>query len=250
MPPPDAIRAFYEANPRMVSSPFGGIDGVNAPLLRDTLARLGIDLAGRDVLDVGCGRGYAGDVVASLGGRYTGLDFVRSRGGFRFAQGDAARLPIRDAAFDTVFCVDASEHFPDPLAAAREFRRVLRPGGSFFLSAPNYANIAGLVKWWCERSGAYAPQTWAPFGRWQPQELERPLTPRFIRATYRAAGFLRFRAVAHAPEVLLGLCPWIDHPRAPDAVRFRLQRLFRFIGPPIARACPASSLHLFWRIDA
>jgi SAM-dependent methyltransferase len=245
----DPVRDFYTRHPRMVSSPFGGVDGIDAGALRATLDRLGLALDGRRVLDVGCGRGYAATLVEAAGGRYIGADFVVSRAGFALAQADAARLPFPDAAFDLLFCIDASEHFPDPAAAAREFHRVLRPGGALFLSAPNYANVAGLVKCWCEWRGTYARDTWAPFGRWQPQELEQPLTPRFIRRTYRDAGFARCRAVAHPPEVLLGLLPWADHPRAPDALRFRLQRAFRLLGPPIARCWPAASLHLFWRID-
>lgn len=249
MAAPDPIRAFYTENPRMVSSPFGGVDGVHEDLFRKVFQHLRIDLRGRSILDVGCGRGFASTVVEAAGGQYTGLDFVISRGGFRLAQGDAARLPFPDAHFDGLFCIDASEHFPDPAGVAREFYRVLKPGGFYFLSAPNYANVAGLVKRWCEATGHYARDTWAPFGRWQPQELEQPLTPGFIRRTYRAAGFTGFRAIGHPPEVLLGLFPWVDHPAMPDRIRFRLQKLGRWLGPPVAAAWPSSSLHLFWRID-
>ena len=233
----------------MVSSPFGGVDAIHAGLLRDTLARLAIPLAGRAVLDVGCGRGYAETVVRAEGGRYTGLDFVVSRRGFPLVQGDAARLPFGDGQFDVAFCIDASEHFPEPEHAAAEVRRVLRPGGVFFLSAPNYGNVAGLVKWCCEAAGWYARDSWAPFGRWTPQEYERALTPRRIRRLYREAGFTRIHAVGHAEEVGLGLFPWVDHPRMPEAVQFRMQRLFARLGPAAIRTWPGSSLHLFWRMD-
>ncbi len=249
MPDRNPIRAFYEDNPRMISSPFGGVDGLNRELLLEVLQRLNIPLAGKQVLDVGCGRGYAGAVVRELGGQYTGLDFVLSRAGFPLALGDAARLPFRDAVFDAVFCIDASEHFPEPLQAAREVHRVLRPGGVLFLSAPNYGNAAGLVKRASESLGGYAKNSWAPFGRWQPQEFEQPLTARSIRRLYRAAGFGAVRCIAHAPETALGLFPWIDHPRMPDAIRFRMQRFFRAAGPAIVRVWPGASLHLFWRIE-
>ncbi|MDK1022055.1 MAG: class I SAM-dependent methyltransferase, partial [Candidatus Hydrogenedentes bacterium] len=171
----NSVAEFYRENPRMVSSPFGGVDGLDSDLLRDVFDRLRIDLAGKKVLDVGCGRGFAGDIVREAGGEYTGVDFVSSRDGFRLALGDAARLPFPDALFDVVFCMDAFEHFPDPHRAAVEFRRVLRPGGFFYLSAPNYSNVAGIVKRVYEGLGLYEKNTWAPFGRWQPQELETPL---------------------------------------------------------------------------
>lgn len=249
MAPREPVRAFYEDNPHMVSSPFGGIDGIFAERLRDVLDSLAIPLNGARVLDVGCGRGFARDVVEAAGGRYFGADFVVSRGGFPLAQADAARLPFADASFDVLFCIDASEHFPEPEAVAQEFLRVLKPGGVFFLSAPNYGNVAGVVKWWMERSGKYAPHTWAPFGRWQPQELEQPLTPGFVRRVYGDAGFVRPQAIGYAPETLLGLFPWNDHPAMPDAIRFRMQRLFQIIGPALVRVWPGSSLHLFWRFE-
>ena len=245
----DPIQAFYRNNPRMVSSPFGGVDGVNEELFLRVMDRLEISLDGKGVLDVGCGRGFLADIVTQHGGHYTGVDFVVSRGGFPLAQSDAAALPFPDAHFALLFCIDASEHFHNSAAAAAEFFRVLKPGGTFFLSAPNYGNIAGLVKRVYEGVGWYAKDTWAPFGRWTPQELEQPLTPGFVRRLYTDAGFTRINTLGHGPEVGLGLFPWIDHPKMPEAIQFRLQKLFKHIGPPIANACPRASLHIFWRID-
>lgn len=228
------IQAFYEDHPRMVSSPFGGVDGINRDLFLSALQRLEISLEDKQVLDVGCGRGYAGDAVREHGGEYTGLDFVCSRTGFRFAIGDARALPFPDHVFDVVFSIDVCEHFLEPDHAAREVYRVLKPGGILFLSAPNYGNVAGIVKRICEGMGCYEKNTWAPFGRWQRQEFEQPLTLRTTRRIYRAAGFNPLRCVAHGPEVGLGLFPWMDHPRMPEALRFRLQRLFGRVGPGIA----------------
>ncbi len=246
--PPHDVAAFYRDNPRMVSSPFGGIDGYQGDLLQRVWRQLGIDPAGRRVLDVGCGRGFAGEVVRAAGGDYTGVDVVVPRGGFPLARGDAQALPFAREAFDLVCCFDAFEHFPDPAAAAREWARVLRPGGCIFLSAPNYGNIAGWVKQRQEASGAYARDTWAPFGRWQPQALEQMVTPAYVRRAFRAGGFTQFEAIGFAREVELGLCPWLDHPRTPERIRLRAQPLLRALGPAIVRVWPGASLHLFWRI--
>lgn len=243
----EAIRKFYETNPHMVSSPFGGVTGFDHALLEDCFQRLGLDPGGR-VLDVGCGRGYLRDFIESRGGQYVGLDMVISKHGARLTRGSAQALPYASDSFDLVCCIDAFEHFPDPSAASSEFLRVLRPGGAFFLSAPNYGNVAGLVKGLVERRGYYAPHTWAPFGRWQPQELEQPLTPGFVRRCFQNAGFHEIHAIGFAREVELGLLPWIDHPAAPDRIRFRLQRLFRALGPFIVSVWPGASLHLFWRM--
>ena len=70
-----------------------------------------------------------------------------------------------------------------------------------------------------------------------------------VAATTGAAGFTGIRAVGHGAEVGLGLFPWVDHPRMPEAVQFRLQRLFARLGPAVARRVPAASLHLVWRME-
>jgi SAM-dependent methyltransferase len=245
----DSIQKFYRDNPRMVSSPFGGVDDINDTLLLDVLGKLDIDFAGKRVLDVGCGRGFVEDVVKRQDGTYFGADFVVSRGGFPLVRADAARLPFPDGSMDLLICIDASEHFPQPAQVAEEFFRVLKPGGVYFLSAPNYGNVAGLVKKAYEGLGWYEEDTWAPFGRWQPQELEQPLTPGFVRRTYGTAGFGPITGIGHGAEVGLGLCPWVDHPKTPESIQFRLQRLFARLGPGIARLCPTASLHIFWRME-
>ena len=45
-------------------------------------------------------------------------------------------MPFADGTFATVLCTEVLEHVPDPAAAIREFRRVLRPGGVLIGSVP------------------------------------------------------------------------------------------------------------------
>ena len=49
---------------------------------------------------------------------------------------DITRIPEPDGSFGGILCTEVLEHLPDPLAAIREFRRLLALGGFLILTAP------------------------------------------------------------------------------------------------------------------
>ena len=49
---------------------------------------------------------------------------------------DITAIPVPDQSFDALMCKDTLEHLPDPVAALREFSRILRPGGYLIITAP------------------------------------------------------------------------------------------------------------------
>ena len=59
-------------------------------------------------------------------------------------RGDALRLPFADGSFDAVMSISSIEHFDSGSSAIAEMGRVLRPGGSFVLSADS---LAGSDRW-------------------------------------------------------------------------------------------------------
>ena len=241
------IQEYYRNHPWMVSSPFGGIDGIHSAMLEQVFKRFQINVERCAILDVGCGRGYLRDTVRVQGGDYTGADLVVSRSGLRMTVASAEALPFASGHFDGLFCLDAFEHFPHPERAISEFRRVLRPGGFALISVPHYGNVAGLVKWFYETIGWSARDTWAPFGRWQAQELERFTTAGGVSRQFRRGGFTPAGRMAHRAEAGLGLFPWIDHPRMPEALRYQAQRFFAALGPAIIALWPGASLHAFMK---
>ena len=60
-----------------------------------------------------------------------------------FAQADGQALPFREGSFDLVLSHAVIEHVPDATRYLRECRRVLRPGGWFYLSTAPYLSFAG-----------------------------------------------------------------------------------------------------------
>ena len=58
---------------------------------------------------------------------------------------DIQRLSFDNESFDTIISCETIEHVPIPKALS-EIYRVLKPGGRFFLTCPNYFNLFGL---WC-----------------------------------------------------------------------------------------------------
>lgn len=103
-----------------------------------------VDVAGREVLEVGCGRGGgAAHVMKRFGpARYVGVDFsaraieiCRERHGgipgLEFECGDAENLSFADGTFDVVANVESSHCYASRPKFYAEVFRVLRPGGDF-----------------------------------------------------------------------------------------------------------------------
>jgi len=119
------------------------------------------------VLDIASGTGASAFFLAERFGCYVvGVDYgsqnvaeanklAAAKGlAFRvqFERGDAERLHFPDASFDAVLCECAFCTFPDKSAAAREFARVVRPGGNVGLSdltrgAALPQELGGLPAW-------------------------------------------------------------------------------------------------------
>lgn len=250
------MQRFYRRHKALVSSPFiTGEGAVDASLLDSVFRDLELRADRGPVLDIGCGSGLLSTLFRARGVPYVGVDInvhpnfagLQSRR-TRFVQASAVKLPFANARFGLVACVDSYEHYPDPVRAAVEMRRVLLPGGQVFLSVPNYSNVAGCVKRRMERSGAYAPDTWAPFDFWKPQELEHFMTPERVRRSFESAGFRRFRVVGLARELHFGLLPWLMHPACPHKLKRSVEILFMLFQNPVVKRRPGWSLHTLWAI--
>ncbi len=96
------------------------------------------------LLDVGCGDKPYFELFSPYVSEYIGIEHeavfnatasaAKQRG--PDVVYDGKRLPFDDGAFDTVLCVQALEHTPQPRDLIREMARVLEPDGKLLLSAP------------------------------------------------------------------------------------------------------------------
>lgn len=90
------------------------------------------------VLDAGAGQGRFKPEFAHT--RYVGIDLGVGDANWRYGNLDAiselAHLPFAQSSFDAAVCLQVLEHVPAPRRVLQELRRVLRPGGHLFLSAP------------------------------------------------------------------------------------------------------------------
>jgi 2-polyprenyl-3-methyl-5-hydroxy-6-metoxy-1,4-benzoquinol methylase len=104
--------------------------------------------AGLRILDAGCGEQQHRKFCQHL--NYVGQDFDSYHGegdlkGLQMGDWDQSNIdiisdivaiPEPDQSFDIILCSEVFEHLPDPLAALKEFERLLVSGGKLILTAP------------------------------------------------------------------------------------------------------------------
>ncbi|RLC95673.1 MAG: class I SAM-dependent methyltransferase [Chloroflexi bacterium] len=167
-------------------------------------------LAGRRVLDVGCGVGMYTAAFLRETPHVLGIEIeferaMEARGrAAGVAQSPGERLPFPDSAFDVIFSHEVLEHVADDRACVVEMVRVTRPGGRIVIFVPNrlYPFETHGVFW----RGRYRFGN-APLVNWLPTPLRNRLAPH-VRA-YTAGSLRRLFAslpvrVVHHTQVFPG----------------------------------------------
>jgi 2-polyprenyl-6-hydroxyphenyl methylase / 3-demethylubiquinone-9 3-methyltransferase len=132
--PESEFKPLHQINPLRL----GWIDGL-------------VPLAGKKVLDIGCGGGILSDSMARKGADVTGID-LSSRAlkvaqlhaleagtqGVAYREISAEALAQEQpAGFDVVTCMEMLEHVPDPASVVRACSTLVKPGGWVFFSTIN-----------------------------------------------------------------------------------------------------------------
>ena len=104
---------------------------------------------GMRVLDLGCGEGYGSSMLADVADSVLGLDIdprsiahakeVYMSENLSFVEGDVAKLPFKDGAFDAVVSFEVIEHIENPGNLLKQALRILKTSGVLIVSTPNGA---------------------------------------------------------------------------------------------------------------
>lgn len=157
------------------------------------------------IIDYGCGlisRKY-GDVLAKSSTRYAGADIspliVRQNiaEGFECHEIDpqSGKVNIPEATFSGAVCCEVFEHLYDPLSAAQEIYRLLKPGGNFVAMVPNFGYLAWRVQAVLRAQVPHEPQD--PRNNAFNGVHIRYFSKRTFQRLLNDAGFKKIRIVPH-----------------------------------------------------
>lgn len=179
-------------------------------------------MAGKWILDAGCGAGRFLDVASQTEGQIVGMDIssaidaakrtLAGRPNVHFVQASIYEPPFRPAAFDGLYCIGVIQHTPDPPAALRALPRFVRPGGP----------VAVTV---------YERKPWTPlYGKYLVRPLTRRLSDRALLGLIRAAMpvmfpvtevAFRLPVVKRAFQFAIPVANYIDERQLPWRERYR-----------------------------
>ena len=216
-----------------------------------SLSNSGVLIEGQSVLDLGAGLGGLSEELVLNGARVTALEpgaawaalttrrVERHGRPFRLLNGFGESISLPDESVDLIVSLQVLEHVKNPSQVLAEARRVLRPGGHFFLACENY-----LAFW--------EPHYQLP---WLPM-LPKPLGNVYLRLLGRSPKFLVESITYTTFPGVIGECRRLGFVRARDeeiaknlastpSVKWRLVRLLALVATERAPRFLDDARHFF-----
>lgn len=156
------------------SGDYAHFDLYTAPGAREFFVRLEI-APGVQLLDVGCGAGQLALLAATAGARVTGIDIApnsleqaRKRAkmqnlSIHFDEGDVEAMPYKNDSFDVVVSLFSAMFAAQPLKAASEMLRVIKPGGRLIMANWTVDGFVGQMAKVITRHAPPPPVMTSPF---------------------------------------------------------------------------------------
>jgi 2-polyprenyl-6-hydroxyphenyl methylase/3-demethylubiquinone-9 3-methyltransferase len=134
----------------------GALHDINETRVRYINARAG--LAGKQVLDIGCGGGILSEAMAEMGARVTGID--AGKGPLEIARNHMVEKGLKidyrqvtaetfavshSQRYDMVTCLELLEHVPRPWSIIKSCKDLVRPGGHVFFATLNRNPLSYLL---------------------------------------------------------------------------------------------------------
>jgi ubiquinone/menaquinone biosynthesis C-methylase UbiE len=210
--PQSAVEVHSEQAPQFAArygetDPYASCFAYSRARLDECLQRsLPANGTGATLLDLGCGTGHQMAELRGRGFEVTGVDgsaemLEHARANNPRAeihQADVADLPLEDASFDYLLCIEVLRYLSEPERCVAEMARVLRPGGAALVTATPRFNLNGYAL--VNRVATLLPQ------RRLTRLRQHFVTARGIERAFTEAGF----AEAEAHGVYLGPVNWIE----------------------------------------
>jgi SAM-dependent methyltransferase len=132
-------------------------------------------LAGKHMLEAGCGAGRFTEVLLAQGALVTSLDLSNAveanahncpvGATHRVGQADILALPFSPRGFDLVFCLGVIQHTPNPETTIAKLFEQVKPGGTLVLdhychSLSAYTKTAPFVRMWLRRQSPEKGLIW------------------------------------------------------------------------------------------
>ena len=181
-------------------------------------------VAGKKVLDYGCGSGYGTALIGDASSHFSAPNLSY----LQIERTEVAPLPFPDSSFDVVLSFQVIEHVEDVSAYLREIDRVLAPGGSVIIATPDRSTrLFSFQKPW---------NMWH-LREYSQDELNKTMTMFFSNVFIRQMGGRQevLKIELDRTKQLKWIMLPFTLPFIPEIVRVNCLRLIKYLGYRLSR---------------